>query len=140
MAGNMWKSPNRRNLEATISSEVEDGTVMAAHGWELVEKNRELFMDVYRFVKSIQRKELKGHLRARVVEHMMGTRWAMDEQFKFNNTRWAVLSRYLVLYDPSLEHPTGPISFRHSKVDSSGLFPVSWMGEDVSGEPIEGVA
>lgn len=95
-----------------------------------MEGNPRAFKAIYQYVKTLQAQNAKGRVRDRVsvfcTEHKIKVG---DDDYTFSNTYWAGISRYLVLYDPSLKD--APIRFRRSDIDCFGLYPISYLDLEV---------
>lgn len=93
------------------------------HAW--MEANEEAFWAIYEQVKRMQAGGVKGRIRDRVAARCVDLNVRVGADYAFNNDYWAGISRYLVLYDPSLKDD--PVRGRESAVDCYGLLPVSWL-------------
>lgn len=119
------RSPHERGYTLS-AAHLEGGRKMAERTRRWMEGNREAFWKIYRFVKDMQRDGGKGRVRDRVAAFCVDQSIEVGESpYTFNNTWWAGISRYLVLYDPTLLHD--PIRFRDSDIDCYGLLPVSYL-------------
>lgn len=112
---------------------------MAEQTRRWMEGNREAFWKIYGFVKNMQFDGGKGRVRDRVASFCVDQSIEVgDSPYTFNNTWWAGISRYLVLYDPTLLND--PIRFRDSDIDCYGLLPVSYLSGIECGATTEGGA
>lgn len=90
------------------------------HRW--MESHEDAFWAIYGYVKTVK----GGRVRDRVASWCVDHGIEVDgDPYTFNNTFWAGISRYLILYDPSLRD--NPIKLRESAVDCFGLWPVSYL-------------
>ena len=91
------------------------------HTW--MEKHEADFWLMVDYVRSVK----GGRVRDRVAAFCVDNGIEIDdgEDHTFNNTFWAGISRYMVLYDPALRD--NPIRFRESAIDCFGLWPVSYL-------------
>lgn len=125
-AGKPIPSPHERSVLVTSGERICNGRRLAetVHRW--MEANRESFFLIYGFVKTMQSKERFGRVRDRVAAFCVDHGIEIDgDPYAFNNTFWAGISRYLVLYDNTLAD--APIRFRDSDIDCYGLLPVSYL-------------
>lgn len=103
-----------------------NGRTMAVKVRNWMERNRDAFIAIYRFVKQMQGTNTGGRVRDRVAVFCVEKSIKVgDEDYTFSNTFWAGISRYLVLCDPSLMDC--PIKFKQSDIDCFGLYPISYL-------------
>lgn len=98
------ESPNYEGRNPWTAERAINGRRLAEKTAAWVEANRDDFEGIYRIVKDFQRQGKRGRLQDRVVAEALvrGVRYEADD-FKMANGLWAGITRYLVLYDPTLE-------------------------------------
>lgn len=118
-----WTSPNYSNRLPWTAKSHENGRRLAEATARWIEKNQSDFIAIYNIVKQMQHDGVKRRVREQVIARAMakGVRFA-DGDFKFANSLWAGITRYLVVLDPSLAG--NPIEFSQSDIDCYGLVPI----------------
>ena len=120
------QSPNFQEGTVATESTIEEGLRMARDGRNWMERNQDAFSSIRGFLKKLQREGVKGRVRDRVAIWIMQNGIEVnDAPFRFANAKWAVISRYAALADPTLIGR--PLQFNFSLVDVSGLLPVSYL-------------
>ena len=105
---------------------LDQGRRLAKYTHRWMEGHKESFQAIYAYVKHLQRKGIKGRLRDRVAMYCTSNDISVEGgDYRFDNSLWAGISRYLVLYDKSLKYD--PVEPRSSAIDCWGLYPVSWL-------------
>ena len=121
------KSPHSRTNRIKTGERINNGRDLAEKTRKWMEDNEEAFFTLYRYVKKLQMQKSGGRVRDRVAIHCIQSNIDVGEDpYKFSNTYWAGIARYMVLYDPSLIGD--PIMLRDSDIDCFGLYPVSYLG------------
>ena len=122
----MIKSPNFKEETIATEATLKEGMRMAREGQRWMEANEDAFRRIYGFLKTLQAEGIKGRVRDRVASWCMEVGLRIDDHpYRFANAKWAVISRYAALADPSLIG--NPLQFGFSCVDISGLLPVSYL-------------
>lgn len=117
------ESPNKRNV---MKGSISNGRRLAEHAARWMEGHESEFMQLYGYTKKLQENRIKGRVRDILASYCISNGIRVEGQgYRFDNDLWAGISRYMVIFDPSL---TGaPIKFRQSDIDMYGLLPVSWL-------------
>lgn len=127
---NLWPSPNEAARKPFDSESYLNGAVLANRAAKWIEGHHQDFLDIYRIVKNIQREGIRGRLWDRIVaEAMKRGIHIEDGGFTFANDLRAGISRYLVIYDPTLKN--NPIQFSQSDIDVYGLPPIDLTFPDI---------
>lgn len=120
------KSPNAPERCTVTEETLASAMRMAREGQTWMEKNRDAFESIVGYLKSLQAENIKGRVRDRVATWCMENGIRIDDNpYRFANAKWAVISRYAALVDPTLIGR--PLQFSFSMVDLSGLLPVSYL-------------
>ena len=120
------KSPNAPDRCIVTDETLAAAMKMAREGRSWMEKNQEAFESILVFLKSLQTQNIRGRVRDRVATWCMENGIKIDDNpYRFANAKWAVISRYAALVDPTLIGR--PLQFSFSMVDISGLLPVSYL-------------
>lgn len=119
------RSPHQRKNLVITGERLIKGRNLARRSLAWMECNQASFISIYYFLKRLQKDEIRGRVRDRVAAHCLDKGIQVGDSYAFNNDYWAAISRYAVLFDPSLLG--NPIRFRDSDIDCYGLLPVSYL-------------
>lgn len=119
------KSPHTRKNLAITGERLIKGRNLARRSLMWMESNQQAFFAIYSFLKKLQKEKTKGRVRDRVAAYCIDKGINVGDSYAFNNDFWAAISRYAVLFDPSLL--SDPVKFRDSDIDCYGLLPVSYL-------------
>lgn len=118
-------SPNGKP-EVCTESQRRNGDRMAVDAYIWMLRSEQVFNAIYRYVKSLQGDHIKGRVRDRVASYCVDVGLQVGkDSYRFSNSIWAAISRYLVIKDPSLYR--APIEFAKSDIDCVGLYPVPYL-------------
>lgn len=126
----MIASPHAYSKPYT-GAEISAGSRMALEGRAWMEGNEQAFRSIMAFLSALQRRGEKGRVRDRVVSFCIAKGIEInDSPYRFANGKWAAISRYAALVDPSLVG--NPLQFNDSLIDVVGLHEISYL--DLEGE------
>ncbi len=123
-AGRPVRSPHERTVMTLSGDRIAAGRRMAAEAAGWMERNRPAYEAMRRCVKRMQETGRRGRVRDRVAAFCANA-GVDDGARSLTNGRWAAVSRYMALEDPTLVGD--PLEFKDSAIDCFGLLPVSWL-------------
>lgn len=107
-----------------------NGRRLARQAASWMEGHEQEFMQLYGYCQKLKKGGIRGRVRDILASYCVANGIKVEGQgYRFDNDLWAGISRYMVLFDPTLEG--SPIRFRDSDIDCFGLVPVSWLKEAV---------
>ena len=120
------KSPHSRTHLTVSGERLRNGRKIAERTRAWMEGHESEVMTIYKYVKGLQFNNEKGRTRDKVAAYCVDNKIAVGgDPYAFDNTLWAGISRYLVMYDKSLDG--APLTFRDSDIDCYGILPVSYL-------------
>ncbi len=135
-------SPYRDSMAVRTGERVANGVRIANEAAAWMDGHQREFRDILQRVRYLRARGQGGRLRDRVAAWCCdnGVRVSAKEGVFVDNSLWAAICRYLVLFDPDLVDD--PVRMRHSDVDFVGLGEVAWydFAADAAGEGADAVA
>ena len=125
------KSPHEPTSLQRTEATIEAGMKMALEVRSWMERNKEAFFAILGYLESLHAREVSGRVRDRVAVFCMQHGIMVDDDpYRFANAKFAGISRYMALMDPTLIG--APLRFNDSVIDCYGLLPVSYL--DLEGD------
>lgn len=119
-------SPHKRNSLIKTGENINNGRKLATEVHRWMEKNRDGFFAVLKYVQSLKKQKKIGRVRDRVAVWCLNNGVQIGtSNYRFANPLWAGIARYMLLVDDSLNGH--PIVCNDSDIDCFGLFPVSYL-------------